>query len=256
MNRQRAWVRIGVVLVGLGVPCGNPAVATPSTTYWSPCVIDIQPFKVVHLTYDNYTTVGRRGAGRGGSAFPNDLGLTIGILPFTDIQAELGMDYLEPADDPWLFNGKVGLPEGALFAGAPALEAGIFNVGTRRGMTDQDVVDVITGRSLPAGLGRLHAGLYAGNRKVLLSSTGARRNTGIMAGYDVTLASAKDAAGEFGRIVLAGDWISGRNALGAGGAGVYYYFARNVDVLAGPVWFNDRALNGDWKWTTQVDANF
>lgn len=245
-----------VAVIVLPVLPGGPAHPTPSTTYWSPCVIDIQPFRIVHFTYDNYTSFGRRGPARGGSAFANDLGLTAGVLPFSGFQMEVGVDVLEPTDDPWSFNAKLGAPEGVLFGGAPALQFGIFNVGTRRGVTDQNVVYAVTGRSLPLGFGRIHAGGYAGNGKVLVSSTGLRQATGVMVACDVTLRTGRDAAGEFGRVVLAGDYVSGRNWLGGGGVGVYYYFARNVDVLAGPVWFNDPGLNGDWKWTTQVDANF
>jgi hypothetical protein len=28
-----------------------------------------------------------------------------------------------------------------------------------------------------------------------------------------------------------------------------------MSLLTGPVWFNERAINGDWKWTTQLDVN-
>ncbi|MEK7766211.1 MAG: hypothetical protein AAB368_08235 [bacterium] len=257
IGRVRRAMTTGAVAAGLmlGGVNRNPAGATPSTTYWTPCVIDIQGYRVLHLTYDNYTTLRRGGPASGGSAFANDLGLTMGVLPFGKFQMEVGFDYLEPLDDPWLFNAKLGAPEGTLFAGAPALETGIFNVGTRKGVTDLNVVHVTTGSTLPAGLGRLHLGAYAGNPKTLVSSAGKKANTGVMAGYDLAVVSAQDADGGFGRVVAA-DFMSGRNALGGGGAGLYYYFTRNVDVLAGPVWFNDPGINGTWKWTTQVDANF
>lgn len=41
-----------------------------------------------------------------------------------------------------------------------------------------------------------------------------------------------------------------------GGVGVYYFFTKNISVLGGPVWFNDRELNGGQKWTIQWDINF
>ena len=84
-----------LALLGLSSPS---AWATPSTTYWIPCTIDIQPFKVGHVTYDNYTTLGKKGPSRGGQAFPNDLGLTAGVLPFEKFQMEAGLDWLEPTD--------------------------------------------------------------------------------------------------------------------------------------------------------------
>jgi hypothetical protein len=37
--------------------------------------------------------------------------------------------------------------------------------------------------------------------------------------------------------------------------GLYYYFTKNIDLLTGPVWFNDEGINGKWKWTVQLDIN-
>lgn len=230
--------------------------ATPSSTYWTPCTIDIQAYKVGHITYDNYTTLGKNGPARGGQAFPNDLGLTAGVLPWDKLQMEIGIDWLEPTDYPAFFNAKIGSPEGALFKGSPALEAGIFNVGTRKGATDQNICYIVTGRSLPGNLGRLHFSIYIGNAGVLRSSDGGLQNAGLMAGYDYGFWQIKSPEGDYNRMVLAGDFASGRNAIGGGGAGLYYYFTKNIDILAGPVWFNDKGLNGDWKWTTQLDINF
>jgi len=58
------------------------------------------------------------------------------------------------------------------------------------------------------------------------------------------------------KIVFAADYASGDNAIGGGGAGLYYYFSKNVDLLVGPVWFNDSGINGKTKWTVQLDINF
>jgi hypothetical protein len=235
---------------------GGHAWATPSTTYWTPCTIDIQPYRVGHITYDNYTTLGRKSPARGGQQFANDLGLTFGVLPFEKLQMEVGVDWLEPTDNPLFFNAKAGSSEGVLFKGAPALQVGLFNVGTHKNVTNQNVTYLVTGRSLPAGLGRVHLGAYLGNGSVLRASNGGKQNAGFMAGYDRGFWSIQSPEGEFKRWVLAGDFASGKNAIGGGGAGLYYYFTKNVDLLFGPVWFNDRGTNGDWKWTTQLDINF
>ena len=48
---------------------------------------------------------------------------------------------------------------------------------------------------------------------------------------------------------------SGKNVIGAGGFGVYYFFTKDIRLLTGPVWFNETAINGTWKWTTQLDIN-
>lgn len=38
---------------------------------------------------------------------------------------------MQPSDFPWFFNAKIGAPEVVLFKGAPALQVGVFNVGTK-----------------------------------------------------------------------------------------------------------------------------
>jgi hypothetical protein len=253
--RPSVRTRIAVVtLLSVG-SIGGQAFATPSSTVWTNCSIDIQPHKVVHVTYDNYTTLGKKGPAQGGQQFPNDLGLTVGVLPSEKFQMEVGVDWLEPTDYPLFFSAKAGFPEGTLFSGAPALQVGVFNLGTKKGVTDQAVTHVITGRSLPGGLGRLHFSGYIGNSELLRSSEGEKENTGIMVGWDRGFWPADEEDGGYNRFVLAADYASGENAIGGGAIGLYYYFSPKADLLFGPVWFNDEGLNGDWKWTTQLDVN-
>jgi hypothetical protein len=252
--RWRA-IRDGILPVAALALAAGEALATPSSTHWTNCSIDIQPYRVVHLTYDNYTTIGEDGPALGGQQFANDLGLTFGVLPFEKLQMEVAVDWLEPTDHPFFLAVKLGAPEGVLFAGAPALQLGVFNIGTEEGVTDQNVAHLIVGRSLPAGLGRIHASGYIGDSDLLRSSDGEEQNTGVMLAYDRGFWPAEESVGGYNRFVLAADWCSGDNPIGGGGFGLYYYLAGNVSILSGPVWFNDGSLNGDWKWTTQLDAN-
>ena len=228
--------------------------ATPSTTYWTPDTTDIQGYNVLHLGIDNYFTVLRK-QDKGAGAFPTDLQAEYGILPFDKVQAEVGIDYLEPSDYPFYFNAKIGTPEGALASWAPAINVGIFNVGTQKGVTDYDIVDVIIGKTIPY-FGRLFLGGYVGNAKTLVNSDGNSDNAGVMIAMDHGFWSVKDKNGdEYSKWVFAADWMSGKNAVGGGGAGLYYYFTKNISLLTGPVFFNDAGINGQWKWTTQLDIN-
>jgi hypothetical protein len=216
--------------------------------------LDIQPYGVLHIGVDNYFTVIRK-ASRGGGAFPTDAGLTIGVLPFEKLQMEAGVDLLEASDDPLYFNAKIGAPEGVLFRGSPALEIGIFNVGTRPGLTNQNIAHLVVGKTIP-GWGRLSLGPYIGNGDVLVDSAGDEANDGFMVAFDRGLVPVRtDASGSYNRIVLAADYASGENAFGGGGVGIYYYFHPDISLLTGPVWFNDEGINGKWKWTIQLDAN-
>ena len=67
----------------------------------------------------------------------------------------------------------------------------------------------------------------------------------------------KDAAGnEYNKWTFAADYASGKNFIGGGGFGMYYFFTKDISLLTGPVWFNDHVINGQWKWTVQLDINF
>ncbi len=250
MKKRVLGMLLGAAILGAAATAG----ATPSTTYWTPATPDIQGFGVVHLGIDNYFTVFRK-ASKGGGDFPTDVGLTVGILPFEKIQAEVGVDLMEPSDNPLMFNAKIGAPEDVLFKGAPAIQLGVFNAGTKKGVTNQNIVDVLVGKTI-AGVGRVTVGYYSGNKKVLVDKDGKKENTGFLAAFDRGFVPAKEGKTEYNKFVLAADYASGKNALGGGGVGLYYYFSPSVSLLMGPVWFNEEAINGKWKWTTQLDVNF
>ena len=132
------WLGITAVTVLSGI--GSFAYATPSTEYWTPCVMDIQPAGKLHIGYDSYTTVGKRHQEKG--SFPNDYQLEYGLQPFDKLQMEFGVDLMEPQDDPLLFNAKIGTPENSLFQNSPGLALGVFNVGTKHNVTDYNIADI------------------------------------------------------------------------------------------------------------------
>ena len=81
---------------------------TFATVNWSPATTYIQPFGVLHITYDTYF--------RENALYPIDTGLEVGILPFDKLQMEVGFDFFmpinksagDPYDFPIVFNAKVG----------------------------------------------------------------------------------------------------------------------------------------------------
>lgn len=252
--RMFKTVPCGLIVLVLGFWYLDCACATPSTTYWTTCTPDIQPYGKWHVTYDSYFTVGRKGTEQGD--FPTDVGLTVGVLPYEKLNMEVGFDLLEPADDPLFFNAKLGTPEGSLCEGSPAMSFGVWNVGTQKGLTDYDIWHFVVGKTLPGKLGRLHGGAYISSTNTLKSSDGDVKNKGFMIGWDKAFYPVKEGDRQFNRFMLAADYASGDNAIGGGGAGLYVFFTPDVSLLMGPVWFNDEDLNGDYKWTMQLDINF
>lgn len=264
----------------LGWGAGS-AHATPSTEFWTAATMDIQPYKVWHLGIDNYFPLNGPGPGEN-SGFATDVGLTVGVLPFTKVNMEVGVDMLQPIDsgvcagalnhgatitqcgtlgDAFLFNAKIGTPEASLFDWSPGIAVGIFNVGFQPQVTNMDIADLIVGKTIGA-LGRIHVGAYWGNAGSALMHQGGdlangNENYGWMVAYDRGMLPIKDAAGnEYNRLVIAADYASGKNFIGGGGVGGAYYFTKDISLLTGPVWFNDTTINGQWKWSTQLDINF
>jgi len=226
--------------------------ATPSSVYWTVCTTDIQADDIWHFGLDNYFTI-FNGGGHG-SSLPPDVGLTYGLFHWGDLAAEVGIDYLGGAKDPVFFNAKVGMAENVLFSKAPSWSVGIYNVGTRtagRGRTNQNIVDFILGTSLPERIGgNLYIAAFSGSRAM------GKNWQGWMIGFLRNFCKTKDCKDkEYYKWVLAADYASGKNTIGGGGAGLYYYFTPDISLLMGPVFFNDAKINGHWKWTIQLDIN-
>jgi hypothetical protein len=227
------------------------ASATPSTTFWTPSTPYTQPFLVPHLTYDTY--FGER------AAYPIDLGLTVGVLPFDAVNAEVGADVLYPGNtDATLgLNGKVTLVEGKLARWQPAVSAGVANVGFKRDVSDLYLLHAHLGKTLPH-VGEIGGGVYAAlNDDILVDRDGRKERSGFFLHWmgpeiPVGLAGLK-------KIVPAADLQSGNNALGAAGGGLYFYFTDAIDLLVGPVFFLEPEVQpsrADWLFTAQLDVDF
>ncbi len=281
--------RIAIPMLLLSLVLTGTVSATPSTTYWTVSTSDVQPFNVWHIGVDNYFRLYQTQeevANGQLTSFSTDVGLTVGVLPFEKLNLEIGIDGLFPGSrtnsalraigNSLLFNAKLGTPEGAFFGDwFPAFNVGIFDVGTRGHITNMNIVDFIAGKTL-GPFGRIHGGGYYGNPDAALmreggckpnttnpsitcipGASGKLANSGGMVGYDYAFWKVKDKEGnEYNKWMFAADYASGKNFIGGGGFGMYHFFTKDISLLTGPVWFNDHVINGQWKWTVQLDINF
>ena len=238
--------------------------ATPSTQIWIPST-DTQPFNVWHLGLDNYVRSSGTSHFTAGQRDPNiyDAGLTVGVLPFDLIKAEVGADYLvngTPYDsNPVYFNAKVGLPEGALFTNSvainsPALAVVGFNFGTnsKKGSatrTDQNIVYGEIAETLPV-VGRFSVGYYTGNGDVLVGTDGDKANNGILASWDRTMSEISD------KLWFAVDYMGGGNFNSGVSFGASWAFSKNTSVIFGYDMWDKPALAGANTFTIQLDINF
>jgi len=205
--------------------------ATPSTQIWNPST-DIQAKGVMHLGIDNYFT--SVGPADGGYAFPTDIGLTYGVLP----GLEVGIDAFEPQTSPLVFNAKYGIAEGEAM---PSVAIGGFGFGTSAGVTDQNVLYGVIAKTFP--LGRLTAGYFSGNPKVLLDPSGKADQSGVILTWDKSLTD---------KIWACVDYAGSKSALGALFYGFSYAFSSNTSVIFGYGTYN----NGTKPTiTTQLDIN-
>lgn len=237
---------IAIALLAIVVVSG--ARATPSSAFWTNCMIDIQPPGITRLDVDNFFTFG---AASGADFFATDFGALWGFRLSPKLSAEFGFDVQSsPATAPIFFNAKVGYLENTLSPNAPALQLGVYGIGTEHNGTNRklNIIQLITGKTMPDGRCRVMASGYYGNPGALRSSTGERENVGFIVAFDWKIVPSK--------WVLTADYASGRNLIGGGGAAINYFFTPCISVETGPVWFNDRGLNGSPKMSIQFDINF
>jgi hypothetical protein len=239
------------------------ASATPTTTFWAPSTTAIQPFLTPHITYDTYFWKGPAAGQAGSPVYPVTTGLTMGVLPWENLQLELGFDLLLPSSDPFLFNAKLGVPEDKLFAFQPSFAIGIQGVGTKKSGdvslgTDYNMLYAQLQHTIPGVGGYVSVGGYYGLQdKLYQASDGSGTNrAGFMGGFispDITIN-----APWLQKINVAADVQTGKNAFGAVGGGLYFYFTDKVDLLTGPVYFMDPGSQPggkQWFWTVQLDID-
>lgn len=206
--------------------------ATPSTQIWNPST-DIQAAKTWHFGIDNYFT--KEGPLEGGYAFPTDLGLEYGLLP----GLEVGFDVFLPQTSPLVLNGKYGIAENG---DLPAVAIGGFGFGTQTNVTDQNVLYAVAAKTLPI-IGRLSAGYFTGNEKVLVDITGAKDNSGIILTWDKAITD---------KLWASVDYASSKSILGATFYGFSWAFSSNTSVLFAYGTYNSGAKP---TFTTQLDIN-
>jgi hypothetical protein len=238
-----------VIAAAATVASSQEALATPSTVFWTPATTYTQPFLVPHLTYDTYfAELG---------AYPIITGVTVGVIPSDVVLGEVGFDLFYPAKGKaaLLLNGKLTLAEDKLFAGQPGLSLGIMNVGFEKDVTDYNMLHATLGKTF--SFGTLAVGGYYGlNENLFLNAAGEKEQAGFMASY-VTPDIAVGLKG-LDKVTFFGDVQTGKNVLGAWGLGVGLYFTPAIDLLMGPVFFNEPALQPggvDWMWTMQIDVD-
>jgi len=250
------WLFVGLILLTLLIVAAfraQDAHATPSTTFWAPSTPYVQPYGVLHLTYDTY--FGSR------AAYPIDTGLTMGVVPGQRFQAEVGFDLFystvvngDGVDTPIVLNAKVGAPEDVYFDGQPAWSFGIFGVGFEENVNDQNVLHFMLGKTL-AHVGMPEIGVYYGlNEDLFRSASGDDERFGIMAGWYFPAID----VGLIDKLVFCWDIQTGHNVLGATGGGVYAYITPAIDVLTGPVFFFEKELQPggtEWMWSVQLDID-
>ena len=245
--RARALVLAG--LLGLVWFVSN-AEATASTHVWAPST-DVQRFNSLHVTYDLYVPVENDASGTRLPSVTN-LGLTWGALPLQKLNLEVGMDHKSGYGaldlHPFYFNGKFGIPEGGFSGYSPALAMGIFDVGTKKGATDYNVVYAKLAKTL-GPIGRASIGYFGGNSDLLLDADGTKDNTGIMAAWERTMPEISD------RLWLCVDYMGTNSSYGALSFGASWKFTNNMAVLAGYDAYNESRLFPS-TFTIQADVDF
>jgi len=176
--------------------------------------------------------------------------ITVGVLPFKKIQAEVGIDQrvtgTEPADsNPLYFNLKVGTPEGSFFEGSPAFAIGGYDFGIENNASNYNIVYGLVAKTFPVG--RFSVGYFSGSDELLLDDKGKKDNNGILASWDRSMKEVSD------KLWFAVDYMGTKSGYGALTAGFSWKFADNVGVIFGYDIYNNRDLKP--TATIQVDMD-
>src|SRR5215510_13586313 len=100
LDGLKASRRHAATALVLSLVCARMAFATPSSTYWAPSVATCQAKYVPHVSYDTYYGKSTPPPASGAATYPIDTGLTMGVLPWDNVQAEVGYDVLLPSSNP------------------------------------------------------------------------------------------------------------------------------------------------------------
>lgn len=240
-----------VVTVGSWILGAGLVYATPTTHIWSPST-DVQPYKKWHLTSDFYVPAENNSDGSKTATVTN-LGLTIGILPFKKLNAEVGFDIKSGTgvdNYPAYFNAKVGIPEDAYGKFFPAVAFGIYDIGTKEDKTDFNVVYGKIAKSFSLAnlpLGRFSLGYFRGNPK-LLKYGEKKDNGGVFACWERTMTEISD------KLWVAVDYQSTKSSYGTLNLGFSYKFNDNTSVIFGYDIYNNASLAN--TYTVQLDIDF
>ena len=226
------------------------AYATPTTHIWSPST-DVQPFKLWHLTSDFYVPMETVDGLR--PATITNFGLTVGVLPFRKLNAEVGVDHKSGTGVdayPIYFNAKVGIPEDAFGKTSPALAVGTYDVGTEEDKTDFNVLYAKAAKTLKLNelsLGRFSAGYFIGNPD-LLRDGDEKDNAGVLLAWERVMMEITD------KLWVCVDYQGTESLYGALNFGFSYKFSDNVSAIFGYDLFNNRDFAD--TFTVQMDIDF
>jgi len=105
---------------------------------------------------------------------------------------------------------------------APAFALGGFGFGTEKGVTDLNVIYMVAAKTF--SLGRLSAGYFVGNEKLLTDTTGAKDNAGLILTWDKAVSD---------KLWLCVDYAGSNSSLGALFYGFSWAFTSNTSAIFG-----------------------
>lgn len=245
-----------VLLIGLIFFCqtvmSGKVFATATTHIWAPST-DVQPYKKWHLTADFYAPTESNADGSRAATITN-AGLTVGILPFKKLNAEVGFDHKTGYGNldkyPIYFNAKIGIPEDSYGKYFPAMAIGIYDIGTKKGKTDSNIFYGKVAKTLALGginLGRFSVGGFTGNNKLLLYSD-QKDASGVLLAWERVMTEISD------KLWLCVEYQGTKSSYGALNFGFSWKFADNVSAIFGYDVYNNPEIAN--TFTVQVDIDF
>ena len=250
-------IRIACLIGAAALPAPIAAYATPSTTFWAPSTASCQGFGVPHVTYDTYfwkgPPVGR--LGRNGLSRRHRPHRRISAVQEVARRSGIRSVVAQPGSVLSECEGlrsRSGALQGFARHQLRHLQRGDERRRDQLQRAPFDGPERAAVRRL-----RLRRVLSSTNDVLFTNSDGKVVKTGGM----FAAASPDIQIGLKGlkKMNVIADVQTGKNVLGAWGSGPTVYFADNVSLILGPVFFFDKNLQpggSHYMWTTQLDIDF
>lgn len=176
-----------------------------------------------------------------------NIGVTIGVLDYENIKAEVGINYFVREGGLIDLGAKIGFEECVYNQYSPSFAVGVFNAGIKTKdevLSKNNVFYIITSKSF--FLSKVYAGAFHGNKTMGEFQSGSFIGlTQHLIVYNV------DETHQRSKLDLTGEYVMGDSKFSGAKVELKYLISPNLSIKAGPIWDFKKMTTETSKWSLQ-----